>query len=124
MLGVRARDIYQHYAAWFDLMWQRSVRIGESLSKHRRKEKRPTYDILEDEDLIEELKQMMQPRNWRAIALFCAAHRFLLRDQRENDFITNVLAQTQAERPLSRKQMKWLRDIYGRLLKVAEDLGD
>jgi hypothetical protein len=67
---------------------------------------------------------VLQPRNWRAIALFCAANRCHLRDQREGDFITNMLAQTQAERPLTWRQTKWLRDIYARLLKVAEDLGD
>ena len=91
------------------------------MSKHRRKEKRRTYDSLEGDNFIEEVRQAMQPRNWAAIALFCAANRCQLRDQREGDFITNMLAQTQAERPLSRKQMKWLRDIYNRLLKVAED---
>ena len=29
VLGIRGADIYQHYANWFDLMWQQSVRIGE-----------------------------------------------------------------------------------------------
>jgi hypothetical protein len=86
--------------------------------------KRRTYDIPDGAAFVSELEAVLQPRNWRAIALFCAANRCHLRDQREGDFITNMLAQTQGERPLSWKRMRWLRDIHDRLLKVAEDLGD
>jgi PLD-like domain len=35
VVGLRGCDIHQHYAAWFDVMWQQSVRIGETFGTRR-----------------------------------------------------------------------------------------
>jgi hypothetical protein len=48
---------------------------------------------------------------WHAIACECAAHRDRMRDQREKDFVADMVRWTRGGQP-TEKQAKWLRSIY------------
>lgn len=52
---------------------------------------------------------------WHAIACECAAHRDRLRDQREKDFVADMVRWTTRGGQPTEKQAKWLRSIYVRL---------
>jgi hypothetical protein len=79
------------------------------------------YDIPDGAAFVSELKAVLHPLNWRGVALFCNANRHHLRDERECNFVSNMLKQTAEGQPLTWRQQRWLRDIRERLLRVAED---
>jgi len=52
---------------------------------------------------------------WHAIAQECAQHLDQLRDERERQFVQDMVRRTVHRGRLSEKQAKWLRDIYTRV---------
>ena len=52
---------------------------------------------------------------WHAIACECAAHPDRLRNQRERDFVADMVRWTTRGGQPTEKQAKWLRSIYGRV---------
>jgi hypothetical protein len=52
---------------------------------------------------------------WHVIACECAAHPDRLRDQREKDFVADMVRWTTRGGQPTEKQAKWLRSIYVRL---------
>lgn len=53
--------------------------------------------------------------DWHAVASECAAHPNRLRDQREKDFVADMVAWTELGGQPTEKQAKWLRAIYLRV---------
>jgi hypothetical protein len=86
-----------------------------------RRRRPPPIEVFDDDEFIRVMELSLHPLNWRGVALFCSANRHYLRDEREINFVSNMLTQTAAGKPLTWRQQRWLRDIRERLLRVAED---
>ena len=82
-------------------IYQRGVDAGRRAAERAQP---PTFNNVDDDGLP-----------WHAIACECAAHLERLRDQREKDFVADMVRWTTRGGEPTEKQAKWLRSIYVRV---------